>query len=74
MDYLLEAKVAATVAEEINGATTNAKARALLPEHLRNNPVLYPSDEVLARGEWFRPLPGQVQQLRDRYWTEVKSA
>jgi hypothetical protein len=29
---------------------------------------------VLARGEWFQPLPTAVQRLRDRYWTEIKSA
>ncbi len=74
VNYLLEPKVAATIAEEISGATANAQARALLPERLRHNPVLYPSDEVLARGEWFRPLPAKAQQLRDRYWTEIKSA
>jgi hypothetical protein len=36
--------------------------------------VLYPPNEVLSRGEWFQALPGSVQRLRDRYWTEIKSA
>ncbi len=74
LNYLLRPKVAATIAIEMRTATANAAARALLPASQRNNPVLYPTPEVLARGEWFRALPGPVQRLRDRYWTEIKSS
>jgi spermidine/putrescine transport system substrate-binding protein len=74
LDYLLEARTAAAIASEVHAATANAAARALLPEDERNNPVLYPAAEVLGRGEWFRALPVKAQRLRDRYWTEIKSA
>ena len=74
LNYLLRPAVAAEIAREMKTATVNGGARALLPETSRNNPVLYPHPEVLARGEWFRALPGDVQRLRDRYWTEIKSA
>ena len=66
--------MAAAIVSEIHAGTTNAAARALLPAKQRDNPVLYPSPAILARGEWFRSLPPQVQSLRDRYWTEIKSA
>jgi hypothetical protein len=36
--------------------------------------VLYPSAETLARGEWFEPQSAASQRLRDRLWTEIKSA
>jgi hypothetical protein len=36
--------------------------------------VLYPSAEILHRGEWFQALPAAAQRLRDRYWTEIKAA
>jgi spermidine/putrescine transport system substrate-binding protein len=74
LDYLLRPRVAAEIAKQMRTATANAAARALLPEAQRNNPVLYPGPDVLQRGEWFRALPGKVQRLRDRYWTEIKSA
>jgi spermidine/putrescine transport system substrate-binding protein len=74
VNYLLRPKVAAAIAIEMRVATANGAARALLPEAQRNNAVLYPSNEVLSRGEWFQALPGSVQRLRDRYWTEIKSA
>ena len=74
LNYLLRPAVAAAIATEMRSATCNAAARELLPEAERRNPVLYPPSTVLARGEWFRPLPAAVQRLRDRYWTEIKSA
>ncbi len=74
VNYLLEPKVAAAIAAEVRTATANGAARALLPASLRDSPVLYPDSHVLERGEWFKALPGPVQRLRDRYWTEIKSA
>lgn len=74
IDYLLRPDVAAAIVDVSRTATANAAARALLPVQVRENPVLYPPPDVLARAEWFAPLPPAAQRLRDRYWTEIKSA
>ena len=74
LDYLLRPHVAAAIAREMRTATANGAARALLPAAQRDNPVLYPPTDVLQRGEWFKALPAAAQRLRDRYWTEIKSA
>ncbi len=74
LNYLLRPHVAADICRSMKTATPNAAARQLLDPHLRDNPVLYPPQDVLARGEWFRALPAATQRLRDRYWTEIKSA
>jgi len=74
LNYLLEPQVAAAIATEITAATANASARKLLPLKMQNNPVLYLDSETRKRGEWFRALPPSAQRLRDRYWTEIKSA
>jgi len=74
LNYLLRPQVAAAIATELRAGTTNAAARALLSPALRENPILFPSPEVMAKGEWFRPLPQAAQRLRDRYWTEIKSS
>lgn len=74
LNYLLRPKVAADICKSMKTATTNAVARAALKPDVRDNPVLYPPRNVLARGEWFRALPAAAQRLRDRYWTEIKSA
>ena len=74
IDYLLRPQVAAEIVKATQTATANLAAQKLLPAELRENPVLYPSAEVLARGEWFEPVPSAAQKLRDRLWTEIKSA
>ncbi|MBL8175008.1 MAG: spermidine/putrescine ABC transporter substrate-binding protein [Bryobacterales bacterium] len=74
INYLTRPKVAARVSEVKLESTCNALARALLPATLRDHPVLYPDDATLDRGEWFAPLSGEAQKLRDRLWTEIKSS
>jgi len=74
LDYLLRPDVSARIVEATKSATANGAARALLPEAVRTNPVLYPPAETYDRGEWPRTLPPAAQRLRDRIWTEIKSA
>lgn len=74
IDYLLRPTVAASIVVTTKTATLNAGARALLPAAIRDNPTLYPPSEVLQRGEWFAPMSASAQRLRDRLWTEIKSA
>lgn len=74
INYLLRADVASRIAAEMRTATVNGAARRLLPAKDRDNPTLYPPPESLARGEWFKAMPAAAQRLRDRLWTEVKSA
>jgi spermidine/putrescine transport system substrate-binding protein len=74
LDYLLRPAVSARIVEVTRTATANGAARALLPAEARDNPVLYPPPEVLARGEWPRTPPPAAQRLRDRIWTEIKAA
>ncbi len=74
LDYLLRPEVSAKIVEATKTATPNAAARKLLPKDLRDMPTLYPPPDVFARGEWPRTLPPATQKLRDRIWTEIKSA
>jgi spermidine/putrescine transport system substrate-binding protein len=74
IDYLLRPEVAAAIVQATQTATPNGAALKLLPASLRENPVLYPPPEVLARGEWFEPQAAASQKLRDRLWTEIKSS
>jgi spermidine/putrescine transport system substrate-binding protein len=74
IDYLLRPEVAAGVVRGARTATANGSARALLEPALRNNPTLYPPPEVMSRGEWALTSTPEIQKLRDRLWTEIKSA
>lgn len=74
LDYLLRPKVSAAIADYTRTATANGAARELLPPDTRDNPTLYPPQEIFQRGEWPSTLPPAAQRLRDRIWTEIKSA
>jgi spermidine/putrescine transport system substrate-binding protein len=74
LDYLLRPQVAAAAADYTRVATVNGAAQPLLSAATRNSPALYPPPEVFARGEWPQTLPPAAQRLRDRIWTEIKSA
>jgi spermidine/putrescine transport system substrate-binding protein len=74
INYLLRAPVAAAIVQTSRTATANGAAQALLPEDLRRNSTLFPNAETMARGQWIATMPAATQQLRDRLWTEIKSA
>jgi spermidine/putrescine transport system substrate-binding protein len=74
IDFLLRPEIAAANALAARTTTTNSGARSLLPADFRDNPTLYPSADVVARGEWAKTVEPAAQRLRDRLWTELKSA
>ncbi len=74
IDYLLRPGVAAKIVAATQTATANAAALKSLPPQIRENPVLYPPAEILARGEWAEAGSAASQRLRDRLWTEIKSS
>ena len=74
IDFLLRPEIAAANALAARTTTTNRGARQILPANFRNNPTLYPASEIVARGEWAKTVDPAAQRLRDRIWTEIKSA
>jgi spermidine/putrescine transport system substrate-binding protein len=74
LDYLLRPAVAAANATVGESATCNRAGRMLLPPAARDSVVLYGTPAILARGIWPVAPPPDAQRLRDRIWTEIKSA
>jgi len=74
LNFLLRPEIAAANALAARTTTTNAAARKLFPPDFRDNPVLYPDAGIVARGEWAKTVDPRSQRLRDRIWTEIKSA
>lgn len=70
LNFLLQPDVAASNARVAETATANGAAQRKLP----HDPVLYPPDDIYARGVWPEALPSAAQRYRDRLWTEIKSA
>ncbi|MEM8805199.1 MAG: extracellular solute-binding protein [Cyanobacteria bacterium P01_G01_bin.38] len=73
INFNLQPEVGASMAERLYLASPNAAVLERLPEELLSDPVLFPSEELLARCEGIAPL-GEVGDLYDEYWTKVTSA
>jgi spermidine/putrescine transport system substrate-binding protein len=74
INYLLRPQVAAGIVMATHTASANQESLRYLPSPVRQDPVLYPAPEVLARGEWFQAQPAASQKIRDRLWTEIKNS
>lgn len=71
LNYINEPHIAAKMASYTHYATPNEAARVLLPKELSSNPLIYPSREVVARSEFYRP-PTAIQSLsRQRLSTQL---
>jgi spermidine/putrescine transport system substrate-binding protein len=66
LNFILDAKAGADIAQTIMYATPNAAARALMPDDYKNNPVIFPPAEQMRSCE-YTPYPGPeiVQALED---------
>lgn len=72
INFVLEARTAADIANGTGYSSPNLAARALIRPDLLANEAAYPPREALDRCEFIREL-GPVISLYDRLWTEIKS-
>ena len=72
LDYLMRPEVAALISQEMGYSTPNAKAMDVLPADVRDNPIVYPPDNVMQRGE-FQNYLGDAMKIYDDYWIKLKT-
>lgn len=74
INFLLNPEVAALITANAFTATTVPESRRFLPMRLRSSPLLFPSVEVMQRGQWFQgqSVEGTVQ--RRAAWQRIRSA
>ena len=73
LNYLLRPEVAAAISNEVRYATPNVGALPLLLPEVRNDPAVYPPDEIrlnLHKGVLRGP---KQERLRSRLWSRVKT-
>ncbi|WP_434030772.1 polyamine ABC transporter substrate-binding protein [[Pseudomonas] boreopolis] len=73
INYLLTPEVAAANTNLIHYANPVPKATPLVAEDIRNDPTIYPPDEVKAKMFTYAINPPEVDQLYTRLWTEIKT-
>lgn len=73
INFMCETQVALANCEFIGYSTPQVNAEELLPDELKNSPIMYPPKEVLANTETFNVLPDELNQAMDEAWSDVKS-
>ena len=72
IDFMLRAESAKACIEELGYAAPNSAAMPLLDEALRNNPIIFPAKEDIARGSFHQDL-GDAILIYERYWELLKA-
>lgn len=73
INFLLRPEVIAEISNFTGYANCNRDATPLVDEEFRNNPAIYPDDEVIARLHATTVLPPKLERRRSRTWTRVKT-
>jgi spermidine/putrescine transport system permease protein len=73
LDFTMEAEVAAEICKTMGYSTPNQAAIAFLPEKIRKNHAIFPSEAEVARLELIQDV-AEATVLYDRLWTEVKTS
>jgi spermidine/putrescine transport system substrate-binding protein/spermidine/putrescine transport system permease protein len=72
INYVLEPRVAAAIANVTGFSSPNVAARALIRPDLLTNPAAYPTREALEHCELIEEIGPEIT-LYDRLWTVIKS-
>jgi putrescine transport system substrate-binding protein len=73
LNYLLRPEVIAAISNETRYAAPNPKAMPLLLPEVRNDPAVYPSDELRLKMHKGRLHDPKQERLRSRLWSRVKT-
>lgn len=74
INFLAEPQIAYEVTSFIGYATPNKEAFELLDDEVKNDPLFYPSEEVLENTEVFKNLPSELNSEISTMWTELRNA
>lgn len=72
INFLCETEIAKANAEYIGYSTPQLKAKEELDPEIANNPIFYPSEEMLKNTEVFSTLPDDVNKLLSDLWIQLK--
>ncbi len=73
INYLLDAEAGKKITETILYPTPNEAAKALMPEDYKNNPVIFPPADVLAKCEYAK-FNAELQPKYEEAFTRVRAA
>jgi spermidine/putrescine transport system substrate-binding protein len=74
INFILNAKVGAEISETIKYPSPNAAAIALMPASYKDNPVIFPPAEIMAKCEYPNYLGPEFTRLLDEAMTRLRAA
>lgn len=72
LEFLLRPDIAALISTRIGYASPNAEAVRQLPAEVRDDPEVYPPDEILQQGEYQTDI-GAAITLYTEYWERLRA-
>lgn len=72
LNFMLRADIAKKVCLNNNYPTPNSAARKLLPREIRDDPIVYPSHDILRRGQFQTDISDEALELYEAYWEKLK--
>lgn len=72
INYLLDPEIGAMVTNFTHFASSNEAALPMIVDEIRNDPGIYPPEDVLDRMEFIADV-GETTALYERIWTEIKA-
>ena len=73
IDYILRPEVTAGISNYVYYASANAAATEFVDEEVRNNPGIYPPEEVVAKSFGVKAHSAGYDRLLTRSWTRIKT-
>jgi len=74
INYLLDPEAGQKITEEIQYPTPNARVRDLMPESYKNNPVIFPPADVMAKSEYGAFEGDEKARQFEEIFTRVSAA
>lgn len=74
INYILSIQAGQKIAFKTGFAITNQQARQALPKNVQENPLLYPSEDVLKGAHFQRDVGEDALRLYNHYWEKLKLA
>lgn len=72
INFLCDPEIAGANMNYVGYSTPISAAKEYIDEEMVNDPMHYPSEEILAKTEAFTDLPENISKLVDKLWAEVK--
>jgi spermidine/putrescine transport system substrate-binding protein len=72
IDFILRAENAKNISETTGFSTPNQAALALMTSEIRNNPIIYPPEEIFKHGQFQTDVSANATALYEKYFQVLK--